>query len=262
MDLKEFQAGQKLNINSNHPWEMARETIIRDIVSKFLPKRTITGIDLGCGDIFFLSQFSQKIKGIFFAVDIAFTDEIIEKLNLKYNNTNIKLHNSLDSVHINHKVDIIFIMDVIEHIDNPVDFIKTIVTLNYIDNNTIFLITVPAYQCLFSNHDKWIEHKKRYSPKLLKKEVFQAGLQVIDSGSFFSTLILPRLTIRTFEKIRKSNFENSTGVGGWNYGKVITNCIRIFLKMDYYFFGKFLKKIGVKLPGLSLYVVCKLNNKE
>jgi hypothetical protein len=260
MDLKEFQVGQKLQIEANHPWETARVAIVLDVVSKYLPKRKITALDLGCGDIYFLDRFSQKNEGSYYAVDIAFTNEIMEKLNLKYNNANITLFNSLDNIQANPNIDVMFVMDVLEHIEEPVDFIKTTVNQNYIDKNTLFLFTVPAYQCLFSNHDKWIGHLKRYTPKLLKEEVSRAGLQVIESGSFFTTLLLPRLLTKILEKINKKSFEKSIGAGGWHYGKIITTIVKIILKIDYYVFGKFFKKMGVKIPGLSLYAVCKLKD--
>jgi hypothetical protein len=34
MDIKEFQAGQTLNIESNHPWETARVSVVDSVVSK------------------------------------------------------------------------------------------------------------------------------------------------------------------------------------------------------------------------------------
>ncbi|MCL2290806.1 MAG: class I SAM-dependent methyltransferase [Bacteroidetes bacterium] len=259
MDIKEFQAGQLLETEANHPWEMARFTVVNDIISKHLPKRKIVGLDLGCGDIYFLDQFAKKHAGAYYAVDIAFTKDIIEELHSKYQNPNITLYNSLEEINVGFKMDVVFVMDVIEHIDHPVDFIKTLISQKYIDENTLFLFTVPAYQSLFSNHDKWIGHVKRYTPKLLKREVSLAGLQTIHSGSFFATLLFPRLLTKITEKIKKADYEKSTGAGGWRHGKTITNCFKTILKTDYYIFGKFFKKIGIKIPGLSTYVVCKLN---
>ena len=258
MDIKEFQVSQLLQTNSNHPWEMARFTVVNDIISKYLPKREVTGVDLGCGDIYFLDLFAKKNKGNYYAVDIAFSKDIIEKLNNKFNNPNITLYDALEKIQKNLRIDIVFVMDVIEHIDHPVDFIKTLVNQNYIDKNTLFLFTVPAYQSLFSNHDKWIGHVKRYTSKLLKNEVSSAGLQVINSGSFFTILLFPRFLTRILEKIRNANFEKSTGAGGWRHGKTITHCIKVILKIDYYIFGKFFKKIGIRMPGLSTYAVCRL----
>jgi len=257
MDIKEFQVGQIIENESNHPWEMARFSVINDVVSKFLYKEKLIGLDLGCGDIFFLDQFSKKHKGTYYAVDIAFTKDIMEKLKIKYQNPTITLYNSLENIHENQTVDIAFVMDVIEHIEQPVDLIKTLLNQQYIDKNSLFLITVPAHQCLFSNHDKWM---KRYSSKLLEKELTSAGLQIIDSGSFFTTLIFTRLFIKILEIVRRENFEKTTGAGGWNHGKTITNVVKSFLKTDYYFFGKFFKKLKIKIPGLSLYAVCKLNS--
>jgi hypothetical protein len=260
MDIKEYQVGQMLQNELNHPWEMTRIAVINDVVSKYLPKKKITGLDLGCGDIFFLNEFSKKHDGTYYAVDIAFTENIIEKLIQKYQNQNITLFNSLENLLMDHKIDIVFIMDVIEHIENPVEFIKTLKNQNYIDNNTLFLFTVPAYQCLFSNHDQWIGHVKRYTHKLLKQEVTFAGLNVINSGCFFFTLLFPRLLTKILEKIRKTNYETSKGAGGWQHGKTITNLVKTILTIDYYIFGKFFKKMKIKIPGLSLYIVCKLNN--
>jgi hypothetical protein len=259
MDIKEYQVGQMHQNESIHPWEKVRVEVVQDIVSKYLPKRNITGLDLGCGDIYFLDQFSKKYNGNYYAVDIAFTDEIIEKLTLKYQNPNINLFNSLEQIPENLKIDVVFAMDVIEHIENPIEFLKTLINQNYIDKNTLFLFTVPAFQCLFSNHDTWLGHIKRYSHKLLNNEISLAGLKRINHGYFFTILLFPRLLTKVFEKF-KINQEKKTGIGNWQHGKIVTHCVKTMLKIDYYCFGKILVKFGIKTPGLSLYTVCKLNN--
>ena len=58
------------------------------------------------------------------------------------------------------------------------------------------LITVPAFQCLWSGHDVFLEHRRRYSRTGLEAVVRAAGLQVVRSRYFFGLLLPIVATMR------------------------------------------------------------------
>jgi hypothetical protein len=260
MDIKEFQSNQVEQSVKNHPWEMARFNIIKVLISKYLKINQCVGLDVGCGDLFFLNRFSKHYKGRYYAVDLAFNEEIMEKLIQKFKNDSITLTDSLEKINPEKKVNFVFLLDVIEHVEKTVDFLKTIKNQRYIDSNTLFFVTVPAYQSLYSNHDLWLGHIKRYNFKTLYNELNEAGLQIINSGSFFSSLLTLRFIEKIFEKKRNKNVGEMKGISGWNKGNIITQLYRYILIFDYYIFGHFFKKLGLKIPGLSMYAICKVSN--
>ena len=83
MDIKELKLKTKDNKKLNHPWEMARIEVVLDILKPFLKDKTNPKnvLDIGCGDVFFVSEFHKKYPNFKpSAVDIAFSDEIIDSL--------------------------------------------------------------------------------------------------------------------------------------------------------------------------------------
>jgi len=52
------------------------------------------------------------------------------------------------------------------------------------------LVTVPAYQWMWSAHDRAHHHKLRYSKKALRRDAEAAGLEV-DRIGFFNSLLFP-----------------------------------------------------------------------
>ena len=60
------------------------------------------------------------------------------------------------------------------------------------------LITVPAYQWLWSKHDEFLHHKRRYSARDLQHKIDIAGLRV-EKLSFFNTLLFPLAVTARFK---------------------------------------------------------------
>ena len=259
MDIKELNVNNSKQTEKNHPWEYARAKVVMDILKKHSPSSNQSKhiLDVGCGDIFFLNQYCTKNPNdIPVAIDTAFNEEIIQSLSQQYQGLNVMFFDHIDKVNLSeHHADIVFLMDVIEHIEDDVQFVKELSQKPFISNDTVFLITVPAFNQLYCSHDKWLGHYRRYNQKMLSDHMQQAGMQVVDGGYFFTTLLLPRLIQKWMESMRKKEHE-VTGIGGWNGGKFISKAYELFLLGDYYFF-KFFRIFGLKCPGLSTYAVCK-----
>lgn len=84
--------------------------------------------------------------------------------------------------------DLVLLMDVLEHVDDDVGLLKAYV--DKVPSGSRFLITVPAFQFLWSGHDDFLEHKRRYTLKQLESVVAQAGLQV-QQGAYYFGLVFP-----------------------------------------------------------------------
>ena len=84
--------------------------------------------------------------------------------------------------------DLVLLMDVLEHVDDDVGLLKAYV--DKVPSGSRFLITVPAFQFLWSGHDDFLEHKRRYTLKPLERVVAQAGLQV-QQGAYYFALVFP-----------------------------------------------------------------------
>lgn len=94
--------------------------------------------------------------------------------------------------------DAVLMIDVIEHVDDDVALIR-----DYADRaalGTRFLISVPAFQFLWSSHDEFLEHRRRYTLASLKAAVTAAGLVPVETRYFFGLLFPAVAAMRLSEK--------------------------------------------------------------
>jgi len=249
MDLCELR-----NSFNRHPWELTRVRILIKILQKWLLHETkIRTLDVGCGDAF-ISDILQKRIGIesYDGVDISLSDSQIRQFSKIENN--IILHNTFNGLSHEH-YNLILILDVIEHVENDYAFLNDIVN-KYAAPNALILLTVPAFNFLFSSHDLFLGHFRRYSLKQLIALIHNLGYEFLNSGYMFFSLIPIRLVSLYYEKLASQKHHKKRGIGNWKQGRMITNVIELFLYLDNRICLS-LNKIGIKLPGLTSWVLCR-----
>ncbi len=250
MDIIEFQNSTNEN---RHPWELARLEVVYSFIKKhFTNNQSANILDVGCGDTFVVSELLKKMpKAKFHAVDIEFTTDLIAQ----FQEDEIHLYQHINEIENKiEKTDLVLLMDVIEHIEDEKTFLKDLTQKKYITDDTLFLITVPAYQSLFSEHDVFLKHHRRYSRKQLNSVLKESGLEIIESGNFFSSLIAPRLLSLAKERIITK--KEVKGLASWKGSKKQSNILKEVLYLDFKT-TNFLKQLGVNLPGLSTYSLCR-----
>lgn len=112
------------------------------------------------------------------------------------NGKTVHYRRSIDSV----EADLVLFMDVLEHVDDDVGLLA-----EYVQKAPIgcrFLMTVPAFQFLWSGHDDFLEHRRRYTLKQLEAVVRAAGLK-INRGAYYFGMVFPiAAAIRMAQKAR------------------------------------------------------------
>ncbi len=257
MDYKDLQAGQ----NKNNFWFKAKNDLIEVLMQKIcknLPRRPlrqtrfdarrvearvkagkkrlkILNVGAGTGgDLKTLNKF-----GDIYVVDIdqnalAIIDnklcvekKLADACNLPYNN------NFFDAV---------VSFDVFEHIKNDKKAAAEIHRV--LKNNGVLVFTVPAFQFLFSSHDKALCHQRRYNAKSIKTLLSQfSNLKI-----FFwnSLLFFPIATVRLFNK------KSAPKVDKANLHPLTNYLFYKLLSVD-----NFLIKKGISMPiGLSIVGYC------
>ena len=142
-------------------------------------------------------------------------------------------------------------MDVVEHIEHDVAFLKDLIASRCVSNDTLFIITVPAFQELFSSHDVFLGHYRRYTNASIEKVIQEAGMQTLRKGYFFSSLLLPRYLEKLKESREVNKKPEGTGLTLWNKNLFITKSIKTILLLDFkmtYFLGR----AGLKLRGYPI----------
>lgn len=79
--------------------------------------------------------------------------------------------------------DLVLFMDVLEHVDNDVELLKEYV--DKVPRGCQFLISVPAFQFLWSGHDEFLDHKRRYTLNQLEATAREASLNIKRSSYYF-----------------------------------------------------------------------------
>ena len=259
LEAKEKKYGS--TITSRHPWEQARLSFIKKkmIAYSDLKKGSVV-IDIGCGDVFVSESLANLFPEVwFYAVDTAFTDDLISNYKTKMHVKNLILYKNIEEVviDVNTKVNTVLLNDVIEHIQDDEKFLKELLQRNCFDAKTLFLITVPAYQSLFCSHDIVLGHYRRYTNTSLKKVLKKSGLITFSLGYFFTSLLLLRIIKVIGEKIfSTTKLKSSTGLSEWEGSELISWFLKTVLLMDIHLV-KLFNKIGIKLPGLSNYALCR-----
>lgn len=84
--------------------------------------------------------------------------------------------------------DLVLMMDVLEHVDHDVDLVRHYAAK--VPSGAHFLATVPAFRFLWSGHDVFLEHRRRYTLPEIEKTMCDAGLDVV-KGAYFFGFIFP-----------------------------------------------------------------------
>lgn len=82
--------------------------------------------------------------------------------------------------------DLVLLMDVLEHVEDDVELLRDYTKA--MPRDGVVAITVPAFQFLWSGHDVFLEHYRRYTKSMLQQVVNDAGLEVVKSRYFFGLL--------------------------------------------------------------------------
>lgn len=243
MDIVE--KNNKADIN-RHPWEIARAESILKILKKNSPNTKYA--DIGSGDQFFTRELVKYTNVPIYAVDINFdcissgkTDKVIQ-------------YREISDIP-KESIDCIILMDVLEHIKEDAVFLKSI--LNLLKNDGELIITVPAHDYLFSRHDIFLKHYRRYNNVQLVKLFRRYNLIIKENFYFY---ILP-FAIRCFQimllKLGCSLNMNKC-INNWRFKEhnILTRFIVKMLDLDFYI-NRYLKRFGIILTGLSLCFVCQ-----
>jgi len=254
MDISEFSRLHTTSQYRRHPWEVARGAVLLSILNADIPLPQPNLIDIGSGDAYIINLvYRNEVAQNYYAIDINYTPEIIGQLEINNNGSPIRYLNALPDISsgvLPAGTNLYLCMDVLEHLENERIVLDQIIKDPVEKGSGYYFITVPAFQDVFSHHDVLLGHYRRYTVKLMKDLCISRGLTVIDSGYFFFTLLLARWIEKKLLRKKEYSIDN------WEGSAFKSWLITFILRTDFAI-GRGLKKIGIQLPGLSCYCVCR-----
>ena len=176
MDLKEEDIlGADIG---RHWYYRSKAAALRRAVAGLAPKRLL---DVGAGSGFFSRHLlSETPAESALCVDIGYPadrdDSVAGKSVLYRRDAGLT------------DCDLVLMMDVLEHVDDDRWLVR-----HYADKvpaGAHFLVTVPAFAFLWSGHDVFLEHKRRYRLPEIESTMRDAGLEIV-RGSYYFGFVFP-----------------------------------------------------------------------
>jgi len=193
--FKESHFAELVELEAGHFWFRARNKLILWAIQKFCPEFR-SFLEIGCGTGYVLSAIADRYPNAqlygseIFTAGLAFAVSRQPKVNF--------MQMDARKIPFFEEFDTIGAFDVIEHIKQD-DQVLTQMH-GSLKKNGIMLLTVPQHAWLWSAHDEYACHERRYSAKELHKKVKAAGFEVICSTSFVSSLLPAMMLSRLVQK--------------------------------------------------------------
>ncbi|MCA9529082.1 MAG: methyltransferase domain-containing protein [Myxococcales bacterium] len=255
MDLREATGDQE----RRHPWEVARARhFLRawDALPIARGRVPVEVLDVGAGDAWFAAQLEAHAGRAgagahITCVDAEYTDADLRSLR--------RAHSALrfDREVADRVADALFLLDVLEHVPNDYAFLRGLVR-DHVRPGGYVLISVPAWPALYSAHDAFLRHYRRYTPAAARRLCARSGLRLVRSGGLFASLLAPRALARLLEQAPSwSRRAHPARGAAWTGGALLTGAVDAVLRADSAA-SSWAASRGLPLPGLSWWAVCRV----
>ena len=246
MDLTELRS----DTSARHPWEVARAKAVEEILGRHRA-RFASVLDYGCGD----GYTGEHVQDAFGSPELVGVDAFFTEAECGVARRAAgTIERSNDPRGLgDRRFDLILLCDVIEHVSNDVDLLRSL-RGDHLAQGGFMLVTAPAFQGLFSEHDRFLRHRRRYSLAALRRTVAEAGLTIVEDGYLFASLLPARL-LGTLAERRPLGGSARTGIGAWRGGTLLTRILTTTLRLDNAILLA-ARRFGITLPGLSAWALC------
>jgi 2-polyprenyl-3-methyl-5-hydroxy-6-metoxy-1,4-benzoquinol methylase len=198
-------------------------------------------IDVGAGSGFFSEEIAKRLppKSVI-CVDPFYSDEqLVEVGDFQFLR--------LATVEKISNTDIFLFMDVLEHVEDDSDLLNDYV--KHAKEGALFVSTVPAFMSLWSAHDVFLEHFRRYTLAELEQLMVSSGLELVHGRYLYGSLFPAAWILRRVigKKEEKSDMRPVPSV--------LNFFLKTFLTIEHAVFAN-------RLFGISAMVVARVPSKK
>lgn len=171
---------------NHHWWFLARRAILTSVIAKLPFAKQPEILELGAGtggNLAMLKQFGKV-----WAVEM---DDFAREFAKSQAGPDVEIEYGFcpDLIPFSdRKFDLICMLDVLEHVEKDDETLVKIQSM--LSDKGFLLITVPAHQWLWSGHDDFLHHKRRYSKFALQQKLIRAGFKA-SRLTYFNFFLFP-----------------------------------------------------------------------
>ena len=200
MDLKE-EAALGAAIDSH--WYYVSKS---RAVEAHVQGRGLRLLDVGAGSGWFSRRFLERgIADHAVCVDPGYAGEREESIGPR----RLSFRRSIETS----DADLVLLMDVLEHVDDDVGLLSFYAARAR--PGTAFIITVPAFAFLWSAHDEFLEHRRRYTRSGLREVVRAAGLTEVSTHYYFASIFPVAVIVRWLGRFRSPSRSDLKPAPAW-----------------------------------------------
>ena len=187
MDLKEIDVfGGDIG---KHWYYWAKAKAVSKWLGNTQPKAIL---DVGAGSGFFSSYLLERSSAQeAWCVDINYEADS----DTTHSGKPLHFRKSVEQV----DADLVLFMDVLEHVEDDAGLLMEYAAK--VPKGAKILVSVPAFRFLWSGHDVFLGHYRRYTLKEVQSVLKKAGLSLIDGGYFYGFVFPIAASIRTMQNI-------------------------------------------------------------
>lgn len=171
---------------STHWWFVGRRAILARLIEQLHLPPDARVLEIGCGTGGNLEMLGSFGRLSAMEMDGGAREIASNKANGRYDVRGGKCPDNIPFA--TERFDLVCLFDVLEHIEEDIATLAAV--RNLLAPGGRVLLTVPAYQWLWSSHDEFLHHKRRYSARSLFDTADAAGLRTVRS-SYFNSLLFP-----------------------------------------------------------------------
>lgn len=178
-------------------WFRHRSMVIEDLVASRVSKEDPLILEVGSGSGVLIGHLSSK----------GYRSVAVEPgpggaIQARSRGANVAVQGTLqEAAFPSEAFSVVGLFDVIEHLDDWLEVLTE--ARRVLRPDGVVIITVPAFMWLWSEHDEWNEHKRRYTKASLNLAMEEAGFESTRCSYFFAPLVVPALFRRLASSVRR-----------------------------------------------------------
>ncbi|MBN1477717.1 class I SAM-dependent methyltransferase [Candidatus Sumerlaeota bacterium] len=242
MDKREY--AKMYSLERTYWWFQGRKRIVMTLLAPLLrDDRDQTLVDLGCGTGLILDDLGERGRAVgvdFSELALGFCRDRGIRSLAQADVTSLPLRTA--------SADIVTLLDITEHVPDDRGLIREVARILKPGGHA--LLTVPAHQCLWSDHDRTLWHQRRYSKRSLLRLFEDSPLEVRRCTWAITFTFPPIVVFRLIQRMLPRRREPKTHLiplPGWVNG---------FLKWLLHVEAWLLRRINLPF-GVSLVLIAR-----